>query len=108
MDATELGFGIFYLYPYNRTFVQFNYTLMLPSLKTPAITFDAVWTGNPMGNDLPLQASHPLPHKQPPPPFPEALKKHGGGRPQWGKSIFSPVTPYRIEADGTTKRRTTQ
>jgi len=39
------GFGIFYIYPYNQTYVQLNYTLSLPSLQQPAINYDAVWSG---------------------------------------------------------------
>jgi len=39
------GFGIYYIYPYNRTFVQLNYTLSVPNLATPAITYTANWSG---------------------------------------------------------------
>jgi len=41
----QTAFGIFYIYPYNQTFVQLNYTIALPTLATPAINFKATWTG---------------------------------------------------------------
>jgi len=47
--SVQTGFGIFYIYPYDTTFVQLNYTLCLPTLAQPAITFKANWTGNPFG-----------------------------------------------------------
>jgi hypothetical protein len=86
-ELTELGFGIFYMYPYNRTFVQFNYTLMLPSLKTPAITFNANWYGNPMGEDEDLEDAF-LPQQQYALDSLSELKKHSG-RPPVGKSAFT-------------------
>jgi len=45
----QTGFGIFYIYPYDRTYVQFNYTICFPTLDTPAITYEATWTGTPPG-----------------------------------------------------------
>jgi len=45
----QTGFGIFYIYPNNQTFVQLNYTICLPTLATPAITYEATWSGNPFG-----------------------------------------------------------
>jgi len=41
----QTGFGIFYIYPNNATFVQLNYTITLPTLDTPAVTYNASWTG---------------------------------------------------------------
>jgi len=46
VQEEEIGFGIFYIYPYNRTFVQFNYTLTFPTLSSPQITYQATWTGS--------------------------------------------------------------
>jgi hypothetical protein len=42
----ETGFGIFYIYPYNQTFVQLNYTFTLPTMEQPAITYNAPWSGS--------------------------------------------------------------
>ncbi len=42
-DETEACFGIYYIYPANRTFVQWNYTFCSPSITSPAITWDADW-----------------------------------------------------------------
>jgi len=44
-ELNETGFGIFYIYPYNQTFVQLNYTLTASSLSTPALTYNANWGG---------------------------------------------------------------
>jgi len=53
VELQQKGFGIFYIYPYNQSFVQLNYTLCLPTLATPAITYDAIWTGNiPIGKHV--------------------------------------------------------
>jgi len=46
----QTGFGIFYIYPNNATFVQLNYTLTLPTLDTPAINYNASWTGDVSNN----------------------------------------------------------
>jgi len=45
VPLSQTGFGIFYIYPYNTTFVQLNYTLCLPTLSTPAIQYTANWSG---------------------------------------------------------------
>jgi hypothetical protein len=41
------GFGIYYIYPNMvRNFVQLNYTMILPSLSTPNVTYPAKWSGS--------------------------------------------------------------
>jgi len=58
-ELNETGFGIFYIYPYNTTFVQLNYTLTASSLTTPALTYDVNWSGSLKGStkmiDFPLK-----------------------------------------------------
>eukprot|EP01103_Thecamoeba_quadrilineata_P012820 TRINITY_DN3401_c0_g1_i1.p1 TRINITY_DN3401_c0_g1~~TRINITY_DN3401_c0_g1_i1.p1 ORF type:complete len:295 (-),score=38.07 TRINITY_DN3401_c0_g1_i1:42-899(-) len=49
MDA-EMGFGIFYIYPRNHSFVQLNYTLTVPTLSQYSITYDAQWSGSLINN----------------------------------------------------------
>merc|ERR1719397_552887 len=44
-DKDQIGFGIYYIYPYDKTFVQLNYTLAIPTYETPAITYNAKWSG---------------------------------------------------------------
>jgi len=53
-DATPpiTGFGIFYIYPYNQTFVQLNYTINFPTLEQLAITYQATWSGDPFTTEL--------------------------------------------------------
>jgi len=45
IETQEAGFGIYYIYPYNKNFVQLNYTLTVPTLATPNITYQASWSG---------------------------------------------------------------
>lgn len=44
-DKDQIGFGIYYIYPEDKSFVQLNYTWSIPSYDTPAITYDAKWSG---------------------------------------------------------------
>jgi len=36
-------FGIYYIYPYNKTYVQWNYTFCVPEIISPAYTFNSKW-----------------------------------------------------------------
>jgi len=51
-SAEAAGFGIYYIYPTNKTFVQLNYTLTVPTLATPAVTYQAKWSGQLNGGSM--------------------------------------------------------
>jgi len=36
-STDQVGFGIYYIYPYDRTFVSLNYTITFPTLETPRL-----------------------------------------------------------------------
>eukprot|EP00483_Globobulimina_turgida_P007474 UN07488 len=42
-DESSACFGIYYIYPADRNFVQWNYTFCWPQLISPNITYDAKW-----------------------------------------------------------------
>ena len=42
-DQTKACFGIYYIYPKYKTFVQWNYTFCFPDLTSPNITYQADW-----------------------------------------------------------------
>jgi hypothetical protein len=45
-DSSFGMFGIYYIFPANKTFVQLNYTISVPDLLQPSLNLEANWNGD--------------------------------------------------------------